>query len=665
MLAGPFREISTAMRRDVPLLLLFVLLGAVIRLDLLCATNFGIDSDEAIVGLMAKHFIEGKGLPIFYYGQDYMGSLEPLLVALLFLCFGVSSVALLAVPLLFSLLLIPLIYLLGKELAGARVGRWAALLAAVAPQSLIVWGSKARGGFIEVIVIGVVALLLAVRWYKQEQPSPTSAALIGALLGLGWWVNNQILFFMVPVGTLFLSGVPRVVRRAWWGIVTHAGAGLAGFVVGGAPFWWHNLTHQFASFKIFQLANNSTLLEHLAGVFSVSFPVLFGAQGFWEAEERFPGAVFLSCLLYGSIFAIVLLTRRSELAAVVCRGTFSLKSPLEILHVFVATTLGAFVMSSFGHLYGAPRYLLPLYVALFIYAGFAVQWLRHNSKVLGTLLLSAVLLFNLASSYPGRRIIPGEPFVAFGDRVTPDHTDLISWLKSHDVKWIRTGYWIGYRLAFETREQVRFRIFQEPYQERIGEYVQARDAPSLDEMPYVVTKKQAEIMEPGLRESGFNFERAEASGYVILHHVLPITSRGEVVSCNDVRLEASYQPESAANACDGALGTRWGSAHPQTPGMTFSVDFSPPIDLAGFKYRLGAFRSDAPRGLQVQRLLANGSVQNIITEEGWRGITYLSEERSDIIVRMTPQSTAQLRFTQTGEHPIFDWSIAELEFFKE
>jgi len=30
------------------------------------------DSDQAIVGLMAKHLVEGRAFPLFYYGQTYM-----------------------------------------------------------------------------------------------------------------------------------------------------------------------------------------------------------------------------------------------------------------------------------------------------------------------------------------------------------------------------------------------------------------------------------------------------------------------------------------------------------------------------------------------------------------------------------------------------------------
>lgn len=52
------------------------------------------DSDQAIVGLMAKHLAEGRAFPVFYYGQNYMLGVEAYLAAPLFAIAGVSVVTL-------------------------------------------------------------------------------------------------------------------------------------------------------------------------------------------------------------------------------------------------------------------------------------------------------------------------------------------------------------------------------------------------------------------------------------------------------------------------------------------------------------------------------------------------------------------------------------------
>src|SRR5215207_5041232 len=58
------------------------------------------DADQAITGLMAKHLAEGRALPVFWYGQSYMLSVESWLAAPLFVMAG-ASVTALKLPLLF------------------------------------------------------------------------------------------------------------------------------------------------------------------------------------------------------------------------------------------------------------------------------------------------------------------------------------------------------------------------------------------------------------------------------------------------------------------------------------------------------------------------------------------------------------------------------------
>jgi hypothetical protein len=51
----------------------------------------GTDSDDATMGLMAKHIVALGGRPIFFYGQSYMGSLEAYAAALMYAFLGVSG----------------------------------------------------------------------------------------------------------------------------------------------------------------------------------------------------------------------------------------------------------------------------------------------------------------------------------------------------------------------------------------------------------------------------------------------------------------------------------------------------------------------------------------------------------------------------------------------
>ena len=52
------------------------------------------DSDQAIIGLMAKHLSEGRAFPLFFYGQSYRLGVDAWIAAPVFLVFGPSVAAL-------------------------------------------------------------------------------------------------------------------------------------------------------------------------------------------------------------------------------------------------------------------------------------------------------------------------------------------------------------------------------------------------------------------------------------------------------------------------------------------------------------------------------------------------------------------------------------------
>ena len=60
----------------------------------LCYPQSFFDCDQAIVGLMAKHLVEGRAFPLFYYGQTYMLGVDAWVAAPFFLLAGPTVFAL-------------------------------------------------------------------------------------------------------------------------------------------------------------------------------------------------------------------------------------------------------------------------------------------------------------------------------------------------------------------------------------------------------------------------------------------------------------------------------------------------------------------------------------------------------------------------------------------
>lgn len=165
------------------------------------------DSDQAVVGLMAKHLSEGRAFPLFYYGQAYMLGVQAWLAAPLFLVLGPSVFAL-HLPLLALnvLVAVALIVLLQREMG---LGAWPALAASaffvLAPPATAARLLEANGGSVEPLLY---VLLL---WATRRRP-----ALFGSVLGFGFLHREFTLYGLVALIVLAVpSRPPRHLFAAW------------------------------------------------------------------------------------------------------------------------------------------------------------------------------------------------------------------------------------------------------------------------------------------------------------------------------------------------------------------------------------------------------------------------------------------------------------------
>lgn len=648
-------------------LLLILAAALFIRLDFLIANNFVIDSDEAIVGLMAKHILEGRGIPAFYYGQHYMGSFEPIVTALIFMVAGISSASLKFVPLLFSIIFILLLYQLGLELGGRAVARLAALFAALPPQLLVLWSSMARGGYMEILCIGTLASILLLRWLRSSRPTFGQTAALAGTLGFGWWVNNQIVFFVLPIAFFAAAALYASHKQSpgelWRSFAKHAGTAAAAFLIAGAPFWLYNIKNDFASFQIAQTAAPWDVFEHMRGLVEASIPMLLGARRQWHRLDVFPAASLVVYLFYFVLLGIVLWKRRFALSALL-RFQVSRREPVEYFLLLLLAIFTVFLVSKYGSLTQSPRYLLPAYVSIFILSACSVSIIAARHRGLGSLAALAIVSISLLSCYLGGRALPGEPFVVEGERVAKDHRELIAWLREHEIDFVRTNYWIGYRLAFETHEDVRFTVLHTPEDIRIAQYEAEAKRRGVTYLPLIVVPAQAKILELALNTQGITYHKAHRSGYEVLYDLKP--SQLELIPIDRALLlaEVTHGAGSAYSALDGNVGSRWGSGTPQQPGMQYRVRFKSPQNLRGLRYELGSWVHDQPRELEIELELTNGSRRKILASSAWEAVRYFREEETAMLFTFAPAPVRQVILTQTGTQRIFDWSIAELELYK-
>ena len=645
-------------------LLLLLVCATLLRLDFMRAGGFVIDGDEAIVGLMANHILEGRGVPVFYYGQHYMGSLEPLCAAAMFYLFGSSPVVLQLTPLLFSLVLVVVMYALGKEVGGVVVGRVAALLCALPPVALVVWSYKARGGFIELLVIGALSLLCFLRWLKQNPKDLRYSTLTAALLGLGWWVNNQILYFLIPIGVfgaLHAVDAMRSKRLSFVHAVLLSGATGLAFFMGSSPYWIYNVQNGFPSLGMFGFAPLNKVGEYVVGLWTTALPILLGAKRFWEGTGDLSPFTFLVYGVYGVAFGSVLLGRRRQLRGL-ARGHIERDSQVEIFFLLMVIACAVFCSSTFGWLSQAPRYLLPLYIPIFIVCGVWIQGLIRRSRLLGCAALSVLISLNLFSSYFGGRAIPGEPVVFKGDRVSREHTDLIRELDELGITKVRTNYWIGYRIAFETDERVTFLVLQEPRQVRISEYDVLPNGMSEDLVPLLLVPSERGLFVGALDLLGYTYRERGVGGYVLLYGIqrppMNLTEIGrEVFASSDATGSA---PSSAA--FDGSLETRWATGAPQSVGQVFELSFKEPTKIAAIRLQLGLWSQDYARGLRIIGRDVGGNRVVLLSDSDYPKLAAFFRGR-DLEVWFPSRILTKIVLEQVGSHGILDWSIAELTLY--
>jgi len=150
-------------------LLLIVLLSVITRLPQLLCSNMLLDSDECIVALMAKHMCQGKGIPVFFYGQSYGFSLlETTVIAVFSLPAGMTDMT---VKLAMLALWTTGVYFFYRSLKETITShKWLPLLITIlllCHPAWAVWSMKARGGYLTAFTCSTIISWLLLRRSKR------------------------------------------------------------------------------------------------------------------------------------------------------------------------------------------------------------------------------------------------------------------------------------------------------------------------------------------------------------------------------------------------------------------------------------------------------------------------------------------------------------------
>ena len=517
-------------------LLLIILAAAAGWKVLLLAMNaFSFNADEAVVGLMARHILQGER-PIFFYGQAYMGSLDAFLVAGGFVLFGQSVWVIRLVQILLYMGLIVSTVGLGNEIFGSwRMGLAAGGIMVVPTVNMTLYSTVSLGGYGEAMLIGNLILILALRIANKEIKSIGLSfgflwAGWGLLAGLGLWANGLTLIYSAPSGILlafyFVKNFRAVGFRKMIGFI---GIAILGFLIGAAPWWIYAFSQSWQSL-FGELLGGAVAVEQepwIVRVFNhlISFVLLGGTVSLglrppwnvrWLALPLLPFTLMTWA-------GILIVSGKGFLKA---KGR---KQNGGLLILGVMTTLAAgFILTSFG-VDPSGRYFLPISIPLALAAAYCLFRVGINP-------VWKIVFFCILIGYQAwgtlecaLTIPPGitTQFNAITQIDTRYQDELILFLKTQGETRGYTNYWVAYPTAFLSEEEIIFSPLLPyhadlRYTPRDNRYLPYNDILANSDKPaYITTHNPAmdEKLIMGFEQNGVSWEEKQIGDYRVYYHL--------------------------------------------------------------------------------------------------------------------------------------------------
>ena len=339
------------------------------------------EPDPTVVALMARHMAALQDVPVFFYGQAYMGSLEPMASALAVALLGSQGFAVNLGPVVFAALALVFLWRWARDAAGPWGGLAAVLAGLFGPLSYFQFQYAARGGYMVALFVDALAVFaaarLAARLRAGERIGWGRWFGLGLLAGVGAWSNMIVAAALGTAALLLLHGM----RGRFWRHVPGIAAGLAGFVLGFAPWLAWNARHGWASLAMSQIGGHAPLREALANswdrflILQESHYVVPGAHG--------PQRLAVALLALAALGAAAAFARRR---AATPRANYAATGAALFGVLFAAI----FATSGFTRTHTA-RYWIPLVPGLAVLAGIACAAPRRRAVRAAAVLLLAAL----------------------------------------------------------------------------------------------------------------------------------------------------------------------------------------------------------------------------------------------------------------------------------
>ena len=415
--------------------------------------GFFFDSDQAIVGLMARRLSSFREFPLFYYGLNYLLAVEAWIIAPFF-WIARSSVTVMRLP------FVALNAITAVSLVTALTGslRLRPALAFVAALPFVIPTPAAANHLLELAGACVEPFVyVLILWKLRRRPLAFGAVLAVAYL------HREFAIFALPALVLvewrhWMPLTPNGVTRAAW---SAAGFAVIWLIVDDVKMHLAGgtLALQMASLRGQICLDRAGLIRHVRALLTEALPALYGARPMPLSAFRMNSPVATGWPIVGWIVLgalVVMLVRivvaRGRAAPHSCAdGSFHSDSKFGLYLACV----GAFTACAYPLPCNTGPGALPLFryllLALLLPIGIAADFFqRERSALLRRVVASVIVLWAAANLFDNVRVVRA----AVADPPGSEHRVLVDHLLDQRIRYARAIYWDAYVVDFLSRERV-------------------------------------------------------------------------------------------------------------------------------------------------------------------------------------------------------------------
>jgi hypothetical protein len=447
--------------------------------------------DGALSGIVALHARDGVAHHVLVPRVPYCGSLKSHLTAPLAAVIDPAR-AFALVSVLFYVLFVAALYRLGLFVGGGTTALGAGLYAAFAPAFVTHYSLSNDGNYVEVLALGTWALVLAIRWWREEESRPTLALATGLLLGLAFWCHILAVIHAAAIGLVFLAAGWRSLR-SWLLLALGSAVGAIPILLWSARNGWESFRYLLPGGQaVGALESGPGMLGRAWRMATDQWPVLLGY------DSGYPPVVdgVLKILAWTAVgLAVVAVVRAAREA----RSENAIA--LRVLLLFTAVNL-IVAMAALPQVPGNPRYLLFLMASLPVFLSSLLARGRLRYVLVALVALGAI--GSLAQAPP-----------VF--RSDAEWRRFVADLESDGVRWCYTDFYLATKVNFLSEERVVCSAKLGPTMtEYFVEYRERVEAAS-EAALIAVNPTAAGKLERRLERLGVTWERRDLLKPVLLH----------------------------------------------------------------------------------------------------------------------------------------------------